>query len=181
MDKASLILIFILYGDGLEATTAKRDNLLIAVLVPLFMISVGSIVIFRNCVNEDYKYSPDAIVVLVVLAVSVPVGTIYGLSYAAIPDSCATLEECVSYCAGKREVYQAYLKDSQNVKLVISQDKVIECGSCTCSYPNHNRGANTTNSTEGVTHSKSNGTIPLPLFHPSYFTFTMSDMHRQTY
>ncbi len=144
---SSILPIFILYGDGLEATTAKRDNLLIAVLVPLLMTSFGSYIIFKLCANEDYKYSTCTFIV--VLAVSVPVGWIFGLSFAMIPDSCATLEECTSYCAGKREVYQANLKDSQNVKLVILHGKKIECGTCTCAYPNHT--GDHTNSSESTT------------------------------
>ena len=45
LTSASILPIFILYGDDLESTIAKRDNLLIAFLVPCITI-VGCYLIY---------------------------------------------------------------------------------------------------------------------------------------
>ena len=148
---AIILPIFILYGDGLEATDAKRNNLFITVLVPLFMTIIGCLTIFyivplilEICESGEY-FKCLLIPIIVVLAVSIPVGWIYGLSFEGIPDSCATLNECQSYCSGKSEVYRANLTNIHNVKLVISQDKEIECGTWPCICPSYHNHTNTDN------------------------------------
>ncbi len=48
---ASILPIFILYGDGLEVTTAKRNTLLVTFLVPLGAMVIGCFCMCGMCKN----------------------------------------------------------------------------------------------------------------------------------
>ncbi len=136
---ASILPIFFLYGNGLEATSAKRDDLLIAFLVPFCMTIVGCYFIYGTCVDEDNEgcVCTSFIIFIIVLAVSIPVGYVYGLSFARIPDHCASMNECNSYCMKIRNDYHANLTDIQHVKFVITNKREHECGNCKCLCPSY--------------------------------------------
>ncbi len=138
---ASILPIIIIYSDGLETTTAKKNNILIAVLVPLCMLIIGFFFLMLQLCDEGCgKYTcsvglGNLCLLITILAVSIPTGCIYGMSFKEIPNSCATLQECASYCSGIARVYQANLTDVKSVKLMIFHFEHIECGTCSCLCP----------------------------------------------
>ena len=75
------------------------------------------------------------ICIVVILPVSIPVGYVYGLSFARIPHQCAYLDECNYYCMGIRNEYHANLTDVQQVKFVITHREEYECGYLQVSLP----------------------------------------------
>ncbi len=95
---ACLLPILIIYGS--EAETVKRNNLLIATLVPLMMTMIGilgySVTLWLLDWELDGKFGWLAILLTgyVVLAVSVPVGQEFGIRFTSTPQSCATTDRC---------------------------------------------------------------------------------------
>ncbi len=95
--------ILVVYSNNFEATTLKRNNLLIATLVPLAMTIIGLIVtcllrIYTDTKGREAKYRFFTIW-FTVLAISIPVGLEYGLRFSNVPPSChnSTDEYCSPY------------------------------------------------------------------------------------
>ena len=143
-------------GDNFETTASKRNNLLIAVLVPLSIAIVGyyfielalnyavveagrwsdsdmppflcGMLYFGSIKIDKYSYYSAFLVAIVIMGViiALPVAVVYGLKAANIPASCATMEECESHCAKKSE-YLFGLLHNKNIDHV--------CGECDCICP----------------------------------------------
>ena len=143
--------IVLIYSDGLEATNIKRNNLLVAALIPLLMVIIGlSVGIWVPKIGHHQKWNTCqkfwwgaiVVVVIIVLAISVPVGVVFGKRFASIPASCATRDECNSHCTDRNEHFhlRSSINDIQYVTLTYlggSENSEYVCGKCLCICPQY--------------------------------------------
>ena len=133
-----IIPIVIIYSDGLEATNAKRNSLLLVVLVTVLGTIIGGGISCLLCTEPaKVKKIGGACTLIIVLGVVIPIGCIYGLTFTGIPNSCASLEECDSYCTSISEDYEPKLVDAKKIKLMILNEEEHYCGKCTCACDYH--------------------------------------------
>ncbi len=131
--------ILIKYSDGLEATNAKRNNLMVASLVPLGMTIIGfylATFTIKKCISLEKTEETNNnwcriifVIIVIVLGISIPVGIVFGKRFASIPDSCATQHECQSYCTDRNVTFTGNLT---NIQYVDAIDGNFSCGTCYC-------------------------------------------------
>ncbi len=137
------------YSDGLEATNIKRNNLLVATLIPLVTTIVGFhlvICISKTCLHSKWKtcnrywWGTIFVVFTIGLCIPIPVGVVFGKQFAAIPVSCASMDECASHCSDRNGHLQPNLTDIREVKLPkLGQIRKSDymCGRCSCVCPEY--------------------------------------------
>ncbi len=131
--------IILKYSDGLQATDTKRNYLLVATLVPLSMAIIGLFVIFLTCILLEEHCGTTCICtivieLIVILIISIPVEVVFRKRFEAIPNSCATTDECQSQCTRiNKELHQELHAPFYNN----SDYTWLSCGSCSCTCPEY--------------------------------------------
>ncbi len=145
-----LIILVIVYSDDLDATNAKRNNLLLAIFSIILVIIIGVLLIWKcnsyededeNGCNYFIKCGPissSVTILMVMVTLMAGCGYILHNSVVSIPDSCASHGECQSYCSGVNADLISKLSDVKNVRLSVFYSTEHYCGKCSCICPSEN-------------------------------------------
>ena len=145
-----LIILAIVYSDDLDATNAKRNNLLLAIFGIVFVIIIGVLVIWKCNSYEDEDengcdyfikcgpISSSVTILMVMVSLIAGCGFILHNSVVPIPDSCASHGECQAYCSGINVNLNSQLSDVKNVRLSVFHSAEQYCGTCSCICPSEN-------------------------------------------
>ncbi len=115
--------VIFLTNSEFEAGVLKQKYLLIAILVPLSMVIIGStFCVFYLRYGTNCHIFTIFLAVVVVLAVSLPVGIVFGMRAAKIDAFCAKPEECLMHCKTRRMDYT----------IANHYDADKKCGKCEC-------------------------------------------------